>query len=186
MISNLSRELVPDDSGAILMEQLPDWFKPVLEYIALMKAYGVELDQLSGDCLQIYDNLFIQTCDEKTLRYWEKLFGITIRYGDTIDFRRQRLIQLFSQIVPYTVFDLRDRLTDLYGDDYELSVDVENCTITIKVTSDRYGAVDLLYDLIWSIVPAHLRVIANQETRTYIESAANVGAFCATTYVQTI
>lgn len=178
--------LIPDSAEEVLLEQTPDWFKPVKEYQELMKAYGVELDKLSIDCLKIYENLFIQTCDEKTLRYWEKLFGITIRYGDTIDFRRQRLIQLFAQIVPYTVFDLRDRLTDLYGNDWEMTVDPVTCQITIKVTSDRYGAVDLLYDLIWSIVPAHLQVIANQETRTYIESNANIGAFCATTYVQTI
>ncbi len=176
--------MIPEDEGEqILMDQLPTWFKPVIEYIALMKTYGVEVDSIAEKANQIYRNFFIQTCDEQRLRYWEKLFGITIRYGDTIEFRRQRLIQMFAQIVPYTVFDLRDRLTDLYGDDYELTVDPETCKITIKVTSDRYGAVDLLYDLIWSIVPAHLQVIANQEARTYIESAANVGAFCATTYV---
>ena len=32
------------DVTKVLMQQLPIWFKPVLEYIAIMRAYGFTLD----------------------------------------------------------------------------------------------------------------------------------------------
>ena len=169
-----------------LMEQLPTWFKPVLEYIDLMRVYGAQLDTLNQDAKSIYLNQFVQTADLPTIRAWEKLFGITVRYGDTLEFRRSRLIQKFSQIVPYTYWHLRDRLTDLFGDDYTLTVDPVACTIRIYVTSDRYGAIDLLYDLIWDVVPAHLQVYANQEVSNYVPNNAYVGGIVSTTYVQTI
>ena len=170
-----------------LMQQLPTWFKPVLEYIELMKAFGASLDSLNENSENIYYNQYIQTADLSTIKTWEKLFGITVRYGDTIEFRRARLIQKFSQIVPYTYWDLKDRLTALYGEDgYTLEVNSKECWIKIFVTSDRYGAIDLLYDLIWDVVPAHLRIYANQEVQNYLISSANVGAVISNTFVQTI
>ena len=36
-------KITPAGVHEILMSQLPRWFKPVLEYIAIMEAYGVEL-----------------------------------------------------------------------------------------------------------------------------------------------
>lgn len=170
----------------ILMNELPTWFKPVFEYIELMEIYGAQLDTVGQNEEQIYNNLFIQTADLQTIIVWEKLFGITVRYGDTLEFRRQRVIQKFIQTVPYTIWDLRDRLTALYGDDYTLNVDPVACTFKIVVTSDRYGAIDLLYDLIWDVVPAHLKVIANQQTTSYAVSNQYIGAFLTRTFVQTI
>jgi hypothetical protein len=175
------------DAKDVLMEQLPTWFKPVLEYIELMQSFGVQLNTLNEQGQQIYNNQFIQTADLATIQMWERLFGITVRYGDTLEFRRARLIQKFSQIVPYTYWDLKDRLTALYGEDgYTLEVDPEECWIKIFVTSDRYGAIDLLYDLIWDIVPAHLKIYANQEVQNYLISNANVGAVISNTFVQNI
>lgn len=175
------------DAKDVLMEQLPTWFKPVLEYIELMQSFGVQLNTLNEQGQQIYNNQFIQTADLATIQTWERLFGITVRYGDTLEFRRARLIQKFSQIVPYTYWDLKDRLTALYGEDgYTLEVNSEECWIKIFVTSDRYGAIDLLYDLIWDVVPAHLRIYANQEVQNYLISNANVGAVISNTFVQNI
>ena len=177
-----------DDTPAseTLMQQLPTWFKPVLEYIELMKAFGVSLDSLNENSKNIYYNQYIQTADLSTIKTWEKLFGITVRYGDTIEFRRARLLQKFSQIVPYTYWDLKAKLTELFGNGYTLSVNSQACTITIIVTSDRYGAIDLLYDLIWDVVPAHLRVNANQQITNLSQSILGVGAVCLSTRINNI
>lgn len=170
----------------ILMNELPTWFKPVFEYIELMEVYGAQLDTIGQNEEAIYNNFFIQTADEDTISDWEKIFGIAVRYGDTLEFRRERIIQKFIQTVPYTIWDFRDRLTALFGNDYSLTVDPVALTLKIVVTSDRYGAIDLLYDLIWDVVPAHLRVISNQQTTSYAVSDHYIGAFLAHTFVQTI
>ena len=173
-------------ANEVLTKQLPDWFKPVLEYIELMKSYGVELDDLNANSQLVFYNQFIQTCDVRTIQVWERLFGLTVQIGDTVEFRRDRLLQKFAQTLPYTIWDLRARLTELFGDDYTLTVNPQTCTMTIVVTSDRYGAIDLLYGLVWDVMPAHLRLYANQQITNVARSVKYVGALCSSTLVNTI
>lgn len=175
-----------DGVHEILMRQLPEWFKPVLEYIAIMQGYAVELSGYEQTAQQIEQNFFIQTCDLATIQMWERFLHLSVRYGDTIDFRRERIIQKLAQIAPYTVRHLRDRLTDLFGEDYTLEVNARECWIKIFVTSDRYGAVDLLYDVINDLVPTHLYVYANQEVTNYIPRDIFSGCRMTRTFEQTI
>lgn len=170
------------------MQQLPTYFRPILEYVALMQADGYELDKLEANIMQVAANQYIQTCDEQTIAYYENLLGIVYRFGDTLEFRRSRVLQKFNTKVPFSIGFLNAKLTELYGaDGYELSVDPVACTITIKVTSDRYGAVDLLYDLLWDILPAHLKIIANQETTNWVGGGRlYAGGFVSNTFIQTV
>ena len=170
----------------ILMDQLPDWFKPVLEYIAIMYGGSVELARLDEDAEQIRLNDHIQTADASTLRYWERFLGIASSAGDTLDYRRERILMRINQTVPYTIWNLRDRLTTLYGEDYTLEVNPAECWIRIIVTSDRYGAISLLHDLIYSYVPAHLYVYSNQQVSNVTGSDAYYAARMSRTFEQTI
>ena len=170
----------------ILMDQLPEWFKPVLEYIAIMYGGSVELARLDEDAEQIRFNDHIQTADATTIRYWERFLGIASSAGDTLAFRRERVMTRINQTVPYTVWHLRERLTELFGDAYTLEVNPAECWIRIIVTSDRYGAISLLHDLIYSYVPAHLYVYSNQQVSNVTSSDAYYAARMSRTFEQTI
>ncbi|MBQ8130783.1 MAG: DUF2313 domain-containing protein [Clostridia bacterium] len=175
-----------DQVHKILMDQLPEWFKPVLEYIAIMYGGSVELARLDEDAEQIRLNDHIQTADATTIRYWERFLGIASSAGDTLAFRRDRVMMRINQTVPYTVWYLRERLTELYGDAYTLEVNPAECWIRIIVTSDRYGAISLLHDLIYSYVPAHLYVYSNQQVSNVTGSDAYYAARMSRTFEQTI
>lgn len=170
----------------ILMDQLPEWFKPVLEYIAIMHGGSVELARLDEDAEQIRLNDHIQTADATTLRYWERFLGIVSSAGDTLEYRRERILMRINQTVPFTVWHLRDRLRELFGEDYTLEVNPAECWIRIIVTSDRYGAISLLHDLIYSYVPAHLYVYSNQQVSNVTSSGAYYAARMTRTFEQTI
>lgn len=174
------------EAHEILMEQLPDWFKPVLEYIAIMQAYAVELSGVEAAAAKIQANYFVETADADTLKYWEDLMNIPQRAGDTLEFRRTRIMLRLNQRPPITVWDLRDKLTELFGTEYSLEVNPEQNTAKITVTSDRYGAVDLLYDVINEIMPTHLAIIANQEVNNTINSNNYAAMLIARTLEQTV
>ena len=176
------------NSRSILVNQLPYYFRPIIEFQEIMKAHGWALDQLDSSAAQIYANNYLSTCDEETLAFWEGVLGITYRFGDTLEFRRQRVLQKFNTFVPFTYGFLKEQLDSLYGPNgYTLSVNSKECTLSIQVTSDRYGAVDLLYDLLWDVVPAHIQIIANQQTTTDIGgSKLYVAGFLSNTLIQTI
>ena len=175
-----------DGAHEILMRQLPKWFKPVLEYIAIMQGYAVQLSDMEGDAGAIYQNYFIQTADADTLSMWEGWLGIARQVGETLEFRRERILTRLSQTVPFTYWHFRERLTELFGDEYDLVIDPENCTMSILVTSQRYGAVELLNDLILSVVPAHIAVTANQLVQSSSVSNQYIGSAITMSIERTI
>lgn len=182
----MSKIITIEGAHEILMRQLPEWFKPILEYIAIMEAYALPLSSFQNVAEQIRNNFFIQTCDEATLQYWERILGLTIQTGDTLDYRRQRIMMRFNQVVPYTVWTLKDKLTELYGNDYTLDVNEEENWIKIFVTSDVHGAVNMLFDLIHNYVPTHLYVYSNQQVTNYVRSDGYVGVRMTRTIEQTV
>lgn len=170
----------------ILMEQLPEWFKPVLEYIAIMYGGAAEFSDFVAAAEQVRKNDHIQTADATTIRYWERFLGIASSAGDTLAFRRDRVLMRINQTVPFTVWHLRDRLQELFGEDYTLEVNSAECWIRIIVTSDRYGAISLLHDLIYSYVPAHLYVYSNQQVSNVTGSDAYYADRMSRTFEQII
>ena len=168
-----------------LKNLLPEWFKSVLDFHELMDTESIELEKLENDLRLVWNNLHIQTADEDTISVFEKRFGIVYHYGETLDYRRARVMQKYNTIVPFTIGFLKSRLAELYSDSgYTLSVNPSTCTITISVTSDRYGAIDLLYDLIWDILPAHIKIISIQQVTNYIAGDIYASSFLCTAKIQ--
>lgn len=79
--------------AADLIHILPAWFRPVREFQVIMEAHGAALDQAEKQIRQTWDNCFIQTADADTIRMYEELFGLVYKPGETLEFRRQRILQ---------------------------------------------------------------------------------------------
>lgn len=166
---------------------LPEWFKNILEFNKLLEVEEVELEAVEESIRSVRNNCFIQTADENTILLYEKRFGIAYQYGETLEYRKSRILQRYNTVVPFTIGFLRNRLAELYGPDgYTLSVNSKTCLLTVKVTSDRYGAVNLLYDLLWDIIPAHIQIIASQEAKKNIKGGLYIGTTISGTKITTI
>lgn len=165
---------------------LPEWFQDVTEFNELIATEETELEEAESNLKSVRNNCYIQTADEATILLYEKRFGIAYQ-GETLEYRRSRIMQRYNTVVPFTVGFLKDRLTELYGSDgYEISVDGKHSLLTIKITSDRYGAVNLLYDLLWDILPAHMQIIASQVNTKSIKGIFSAGATISSTKVVTV
>lgn len=171
----------------ILWEQLPDYFKPILDYQEIVKMYGEAFATALSNAMQISANIYPQTADEETIAWWESVLGLQTQFGDTLDFRRARVMQKINTNVPFSIGFLNAQLTSLFGSDYSLSVDPVACEIDVSVTSPRYGAVNLLYDLLWDVVPAHLKINANQQITNIIGGQRLYAATCiSNAFAQTL
>ncbi|MFR1834372.1 MAG: putative phage tail protein [Lachnospiraceae bacterium] len=165
-----------------LMMVLPEYFRPVMEFQKIMEVHGAALDKAEQQINQVRDNCSIQTADEETIAYYEDLLGIMYKQGESLNYRRERVLQKLSAIVPFSVEFLKTRLYELYGEDYELEIDSIRCTISISVNTGKDGALDLLYSLLWDVLPAHLEIIASQKVENAINkpiyNAVNVSKIC--------
>lgn len=169
-----------------LIDQLPTYFRPVLEFQQLMIAHGWAYDLAESTAGLVLNNFFLQTCDEDTIAQYEKLFGIIPEAGDTMEYRRERILQIFSSVAPFDINYLDDRLRELFGNDYEMTVNPEQNRLVIKLTSERYGAVNLLYNLLLDVVPAHVEIISNQQIVNYVTRPLYAGAVPGSAIHQTI
>lgn len=161
---------------ANLINQLPTYFRPVFEFQQLMIAHGWGYDLAESTAGLVLNNFFVQTCDEDTIEQYEALFGLVHEAGDSMDYRRQRILSIFQTVAPFDINYLNDRLKELFGDDYEMTVSPTINRLVIKLTSERYGAVSLLYNLLLDVVPAHIEIISNRQVTNYINRPLYAGA----------
>lgn len=151
-----------------LLEILPRYFRPILEYQVLMKIYGLTLDNLEALTEKFRSNLYIQTADAATLALYEKLLGITVTASDDIEDRRTQIMSLFASNLPYTEKKLLEILGAIYSSDgFKLEVDSINQTLSLYLINTLKFA-DNTYYTVRQMVPASLEMfVAGRFERSY-------------------
>ena len=159
-----------------LLIMIPEWFQRVLEFPEIMKAYAYALGDLDGNVKQLWDNQYIQTCDEKTLELYEKLLGITPPGTETLEYRRAVALNKYSMTVPFSIGYLKSRLDQIYGNN-EIVVDSENCELTITLYESDYSNIVTVYQLLYDIVPSHIDFEVIYQNEVLVDDDLYVGSY---------
>lgn len=102
------------------------------------KIYEIErqlLDGCAADSKSIFDDVFVSTAGSRGIKRFEQLFGLKPGQDDTLEHRRQMVLQKISYRPPFTRQTLGELLHTLFGDgnyvyeiipsDFQLVVDVD-------------------------------------------------------------
>ena len=166
---------------------LPAFFQKLKEFPEIMKAWGKALDDGETNIQKIFDNLFVQTCDAETIAMYEELFHITPQPGDTLEARRNRVLNRLSMVVPFTERFLRSRLDEMYGaGNYTLTVDATTETATMEIHQFISQGIELFLDLWYSCAPAHVAIDAHEDIVTDINNPLFVGGILNQTIITNI
>ena len=167
-----------------LLRLLPEFFVKIKEYPEIMQAYTAALDDMEINIGQIRDNMFVQTCDASTIALYEQLFGITPQPGDTLDARRNRILNRLSMVVPFTERYLRARLDEMYGaGNYTLTVDPTTSSATMAINDFISQGIELFCDLWHHTAPAHVALDVHEDITTDIDSDMYFGGVCQQTVI---
>lgn len=141
-----------------LQQQLPPWFRRILDYQELCLAEGDELKALAAAIQGVADNLFFQTMDQAAVRQWERVFGITPNPSiETLEFRRQRLLNRIATQPPFTLRFLEHRLDALVGPGkWTVEVDYANYTLYIEMAAADQSYAQEIAATLDRIKPAHI------------------------------
>ena len=96
------------------LEYLPPVLRNVFEFQEIAKAVNPEIIALKKAANKVFDEQFIQGAVD-TLEWREEEFNITASADETLEFRRERLIERKSRKPPITLRTLRDRLNAYIG-----------------------------------------------------------------------
>ena len=181
--------MTKDDLTALL----PKWFKNIKEYPEIMKAYAKGLNDGEINIKQLFDNLFLQTCDEPTIAYYEGLMKIYPNVSDTLEVRRKRVISRWSMTGSYNEDYIKTQLNQLLGEhnyNFEIlwvnigfGVDVFARIIMYTYIPDGY---DLALETWLQTAPAHIRLVIYEQTVTDIKQKMYFGGKCFQTTIENI
>lgn len=162
-------------------EHLPHYYKDIREIDIIAESIIYILSNLSKEMQTILANNFIQTANEVGITKYEKILGITVDPTIDLETRRQRVL---SKMATSTVFTLRVLKTNLKeicdNGEYTLNMDYDTFFMDIKVRIGKKGMLDVLYDLLYTMLPAHVgfylhnHLPASSEGGTYYALAVSV------------
>lgn len=121
------------------------------------------MEALADAINAVADNFFFQTMDEGAVSTWEKIFGIVPNpQTETLDFRRERVLNRVSMQPPFTLGFLYQKLDQIIGKGkYEIHVDYPNYTLYILSSAENQSYATEVSYTVGRIKPAHI-VFLNQ------------------------
>ena len=146
-----------------LLRYLPYWFRRILDFQEICKTESAQMEALAAAINAVADNFFVQTMDEGAVSTWEKIFGIVPNpQTETLDFRRQRVLNRVSMQPPFTLGFLYQKLDQIIGKGkYEIHVDYPNYTLYILSSAENQSYATEVSYTVGRIKPAHI-VFINQ------------------------
>ena len=115
-------------------ELFPSVYNGVLEISVLSETDDVLLDQALAKLERAQLNQFILTADEETISVYEKMFSILANpTTETLQFRRERILNRMSLQPPFTMRWLQNKLDEIIGvGKWDAYVDYANRTLYIE------------------------------------------------------
>lgn len=115
-------------------ELFPSVYDGVLEISVLSETDDVLLDQALAKLERAQLNQFILTADEETISVYEKMFSILANPAtETLQFRRERILNRMSLQPPFTMRWLQNKLDEIIGvGKWNAYVDYANRTLYIE------------------------------------------------------
>lgn len=129
-----------------------------------------QFQALAQELVQVGNNFFLQTMDLPTVQLWESVFKITASPStESLQFRRERIINRISMRPPYTLRFLYQVLDRLIGPGaYTVTVDYPNYALTIEAGAEDQSYWQELAYTVNHIKPAHITYISRPLIRTGI------------------
>lgn len=151
-----------------LCQQLPPWYRDVLDYQQICQTETAQFEALADEIIGVADNFFFQTMDESAISQWEKIFGIVPNPDtESLDFRRTRVLNRISTRPPFTIWFLEQKLDELIGPgQWTVTVDYPNYTLYIRSAAQNQSYTTEVAFTVNRIKPAHIVYV----NTPYVES----------------
>lgn len=149
------------DLDVDLLEQLPLWYRDILDYQEICTTEQEEFDLLAAEIRAVADNFFFQTMGLDGVEMWEQIFRITPDpTTEDLEFRRFRVLNRISSRAPYTMNFLRQKLDEFIGSgNWTVRMDYPNYTLYVEASAENQMYATELLITIGRIKPAHIAFI---------------------------
>lgn len=160
---------------------LPEFYKNIREIDILSDAEAYVLSYIRTEFMQILANQFVLTANMEGLARFELMLGIAPDYTLDIESRRQKVLSKMATSTVFTLQVLKQNLKEMCDNAvYTLKMDDDTFRMDITVRMGRKGMLEVAYDLLYTMLPAHTSfTIKNvlpleQELSRYVGGVASI------------
>lgn len=140
-----------------VLQHLPEFYKEILEFEEIDKVETGDLNELQNAIQSVLDNNFIDTMSVAIIRRYESFLGIIALPDETIQFRRDRILNRLQTKPPFTAKWLQEKLDALLGEGSSLvEVDGPNYTLYVTISIEDAPLFREFQHLIEVVKPANI------------------------------
>ena len=163
-----------------LIKYVPDVLADVDEYKAIMTLETKEKKEQWAILEKLFDSQYILEAGEFGISLFEKMHDVMKLDTDTLQFRRNRIYQLYNDKPPFTRRWLKTSLDSmLAGCKYSYDIDTEKFTFTIYFEGVTTQVLNQVYLWLEKILPYNMlisnvylqKTSTTTRTATYLRSA---------------
>ena len=143
-----------------LLSHLPFFMQEYAEIQKIIESEEPEFKILWDRIKKVFNNEFIEFCNEEGISKFENMLGIFPEPTDGLELRIFRVLTYWNAKIPFTWKVLINKMNQLCGNpsEYEMSLDNNNYILNIITKFDNEKKYGELNRLIKSIIPANLGV----------------------------
>lgn len=160
-----------------LKKYLPEFISELKEFQELDKVCSLEIDELREKLLQLQDNQFIETADDKGLRKYEQILNIAYVEDEAV--RRFNILNKYNSTIPFTMMWLNNMLNTTLGKgNFLLDINYREYVLTISVLASKEQHIETLYNDLRKKIPCNL--VLNITTLEPVQVDKYVGLYIRT------
>jgi hypothetical protein len=144
--------------GDRVLQHLPGFYRGIKDFTELDKTESTELNDLAAAVQQLLDDQFVMTASLAAVKRREKMLGIQADpETESLQFRRNRIVNRYSTKPPFTLRYLQEQLDRLVGPGRTLvAADAKNFLLTVTAAVDDAEVFREVEHTIQTIKPANM------------------------------
>ncbi len=150
-----------------IAEHLPLYMSSISEISAVMSTEQTELDELGNSSDVLVDNAFVGTANEEAILRYEKLLDILPNETATLDERKFDILVKSNEQLPYTLENLRQKLSIFCGEDYSLQVVHGSYSIKVALALSKANELTSVVSMLADVLPCNMLYAVSVIFNTY-------------------
>ncbi|WP_018750213.1 putative phage tail protein [Paenibacillus sanguinis] len=153
-----------------ILPYLPDYYGEVLDFVQLAHTEDMELDQLEGAVEKLFADQFVKTAGLQAIKRRERMLGIQADPAtETLEFRKQRILNRYRTKPPFTVRWLQEQLDKLVGAGMTIvSVDPPSFVLYVTTNIENANLFKEVQHTVQAIKPANILYQQNTSINTTV------------------
>lgn len=139
----------------LLKEYWPRCLQELIEFQQIANAEQPEFDKVVSDVKSAANDFFLTTLSEYGCKRWEKILGLSVDHGDTLQERRDRIMIKYLDQLPYTYRTLLKYLATV-SEDFTVTLNENAYDLYVRIRLGGYAQRDALAAKMRQMIPANL------------------------------